>query len=298
MCAVESKSISLYQLVGGGMSSSDFYASDLIEIMKKIRFSSKEKNRLFYWLEELMFWEEYSKIYSNLEKAGPYRSLSKSIFEMIQPGPGEKWLDVGCGPLRVSELIFKKSKGKVDSIEAIDIILKMAKDKIGKLKEKGVELPVHLNYASITDPLPYPDNSFNGVGANLILSYVIDFLGEKGRDALRKVLEEVFRVLAPGGQLLWTTPKEGVNFTWVFLGSIPDMLNLYEYIVHKDIGRILQGTRILKHALEIQKKGKNGIYVFLPKEELESLLKDVGFINLTWKKTFAQQVWVNSAYKP
>lgn len=82
------------------------------------------------------------------------------------------------------------------------------------------------------------------------------------------------------------------------MASIPDMLNIYEYIVNKDITRILQGTRILRHALEIQQKGIDGIYTFLPKKELEDLLIKIGFINPIWEKTFARQVWVNRVEKP
>jgi hypothetical protein len=108
----------------------------------------------------------------------------------------------------------------------------------------------------------------------------------------------MFRLLRPGGHLVWSTPKYGVNFVWVFVASIPDMLNIYEYIANKDITRILQGTRILKHALAIQKKGKGGKYTFLTKDDLENILLNIGFMQPTWTKTFSQQVWVNRVYKP
>jgi len=52
------------------------------------------------------------------------------------------------------------------------------------------------------------------------------------------------------------------------LTSIPDILNLYDYIIHKDNTRIFQGTRILRHTLEVKKRGRKGIYTFFPKDEL------------------------------
>lgn len=288
----------LYQLIGGDRNT-ELRSTDLTNIIKGNGFSKCDKERLLVWLDELKFWEEYSKIYSNLEKSRPYDNLSDSIKEMLQPQKADIWLDAGCGPLRVSELIFDKSKGEVRAIEGVDIVLEPARQKLAKLLEKHrIHLPVNLTYASMTDPLPYPDDFFDGIGANLILSYVVDFLGMTGKAALESVLREMFRLLKPGGHLVWSTPKYKVQFAWVFLASLPDMLNIYEYIAHKDVTRILQGTRILKHALAIQRKGKEGIYTFLPKDELESLLKKIGFVNLAWKKTFAQQVWVNRAYKP
>ncbi len=204
---------------------------------------------------------------------------------------------MGCGPLRVSELIYDLNK-EVDTIYAIDVVLKPAHEKTAKLlEEKEINLPVKLEHLSITDSLSYPDGFFNGVGANMALSYVQDFMGVKGKDALRGVLTEIRRVLAPNGRLIWSTPKNGVRFEWVFLASIPDMLNIWEYIVNKDITHISQGIRILSHAIQIQKKGKEGLYTFLPKDKLEDLLSDIVFCNFTWHKTFAQQVWVNRAEK-
>jgi len=286
--------IGLYELVGN---SKELSVSKLEKIISENHFNEEDKERLSIWLEELKFWEEYSRIYINLEKAGPYRSLSKVIRKMIDSKEGERWLDIGCGPLRVSELIHEKSGGRVNEIYAVDIVLQPAHEKMSKLKKNGVSLPVKLDHLSITDHLPYPDNFFDGIGANMALSYVPDFMGLTGKEALKGVLTEIYRVLAPNGRLIWSTPKNGVQFGWVFLASIPDMLNLYEYIVNKDITRILQGTSILSHAIQIQKKGKRGLYTFLSKDELEELLSEIGFTNFVWQRTFAQQVWVNRAEK-
>ena len=156
-------------------------------------------------------------------------------------------------------------------------------------------MPVRLRYASLTD-LPYPDNFFDGIGANLVLPYVVDFQGETGVKALEGVLREMFRILKLGGQLVWSTPKHKVNFVWTFLASVADMLNLYAYFVQRD-HRLSQGIGILIHALAIQRKGKKGIYTFLPREELGALLEKIGFSDAIWRKTFARQVWVISVRK-
>jgi len=290
------RAVGLYELIGGAKNGE--LTSRDIALRVEREMSPDIQERLRAWMKELKFWEEYGEIYFNLEKAWAYRNLARSIERFLDPRSGEAWLDVGCGPLRVSELIWEKSSGKLKVIEAIDIVLKPAREKLAKLIQQGISIPVNLRYASITDPLPYSNNSFNGMGANLILPYVTDFQGKRGREALEGVLREMFRVLKPGGHMVWSTPRQGVNFVWVFLASIPDMLNPYEYIAHKDVTRILQGTRILKHALTIQKKGKKGIYTFLPKDELEKLLLQIGFVNPVWEKTFTQQVWVNRVDKP
>jgi len=288
--------VGLYQLIGGP-TNGELTSRDIDLFLEREKRADAQE-RLLAWKEEVKFWEEYGEIYFNLEKAWPYHNLAQSIERLLNPKKGDVWLDVGCGPLRVSELIWEKSEGQVKSIEAIDIVLKPARDKLEKLAKQGIILPANLKYASITDSLPYEDNFFDGIGANLVLPYITDFLGLRGKEAFKGVLQEMFRVLKPGGHMVWSTPKHNVQFTWVFLVSIPDMLNLYEYVAHKDVTRILQGTRILKHALAIQEKGRKGIYTFLPQDELGHLLQEVGFVNLVWEKTFTQQVWVNRVERP
>ncbi len=287
----------LYELIGG-INNGELCSTDLAYFIKRDRLTQDVKERLLMWKNELEFWEEYGQIYFNLEKAWPYHNLSQSVKNFLDPKKNERWMDVGCGPLKVSELIYEKSLGRVGVIEAIDVVLEPAKAKLANLAKKGITLPVSLRHASITDRLPYPNESFDGIGANLVLPYVTDFEGLRGKEALEGVLREMFRILKPGGRMIWSTPKHNVNFAWVFAASIPDMLNLYAYIAQRDFTRILQGTRVLRHALTIQKKGKEGIYTFLPKEELEKLLLKIGFVNPVWERTFTQQVWVNRVKKP
>jgi len=286
--------IGLYELIGGSQNN-DLNSKVIDNFFDQNILDLKTRKRLLTWKKELEFWEEYAKIYYNLEKANPYSHLSKTIENFIDPKPGDICLDVGCGPAKMSQIIWKKSEKKVKKIIGIDIVLRPARE---TLKKMGYSIPLEVRYASIGQKLAFPDGYFDVIVANLILSYVIDFEEKRGKDAFEAVLREMYRILKPGGYMVWSTPKKNVHFQWVFVASIPDMLNIYEYIVNKDVTRILQGTRILRHALEIQQKGRDGIYTFLPKKELEDLLLKIGFINPIWKETFARQVWVNKAEKP
>lgn len=289
----KSKETGLYSLVGG-RENGELTSLKLGEILKNNSLNKKDQKRIAEWKKELEFWEEYSRIYFNLEKANPYSQLSKTIEEFIEPKKGDVCLDVGIGPGKMSKLLWKKSEKSLKKIFGIDIVLKPAEESIKKV---NVDIPLELVRANIGEKMPFPDNYFDVIVANLCLSYVIDFEGKKGKEALEMALKEMYRILKKGGHIVWSTPRHGVRFEVVFLASIPDMLNIYYYIANKDITRILQGWRILKHALEIQRKGKEGIYTFLPREELEKLMKDIGFDSLSWKKTFARQAWVNRAYK-
>ena len=284
--------LGLYAIIG--RNNGELASKDIGKLLIQKKLNSETRARLTRWKKELKFWEEYAEIYFNLEKARPYYNLAKTIENLLDPKPGDIWLDVGCGPAKMSQLVWRKSRGKVKKIIGIDIVLEPARETLKKIKDS---IPLELVYANIGERLPFPEGYFDGIISNLILPYVIDFEGKTGREAFKAVLKEMYRVLKPNGHIVWSTPKENVHFQWNFIHSIPDMLNIYEYIVHRDATRILQGSRILRHALEIQRKGKEGIYTFLPKNELEILLVKIGFRDLVWQKTFSKQVWVNRAYK-
>jgi len=291
---VTTKPVGLYQLIGGAKNG-DLTSQDILKAIKP-EMSPEDQERLLAWAKDLEeLWEPYARIYFNLEKAWPYHNLARSIEKFINPQKGDIWLDVACGPAKMSEMIYKKSRGEIEKVIAFDVILKPARERLARL---DTSMPIELMYASLTDPLPFPDNYFDGIVDNLGSPYVIDFEGKRGKEAFEAVQREKFRVLKPSGHMVWSTPKENVHFQWNFLASIPDMLNAWEYIYHKDITRILQGTKILSHALKIQENGKKGIYTFLPKDKLEELLLQIGFVNPDWEKTFTQQVWVNRVYKP
>ncbi len=195
----------------------------------------------------------------------------------------------------MSQLVWKKSRGSVRKIVGMDIVLSPARE---TLRTLGNDLPLELVYASIGERLPFDEATFDGIVANLVLPYVADFEGKTGMEALKETLREMFRVLKPAGQLVWSTPKPNVRFEWVFLASIPDMINPMPYIRQRDLTRIIQGLRILRHAREIQAKGRKGIYTFLSTDEADGLLNGLGFVSSTWRKAFTKQVLVNRALKP
>ena len=286
------KTIGLYELISG-KKSGELTSKKIEKFLAQDTLDLKTRKRALEWKKELKFWEEYAEIYYHLEDTKPYYDLARSIKELVGPRDKDIWLDVGCGPAKMSKMIWEKSKGKVKKISGIDIVLEPARETLSKLSKN---VPFELRYANLAMRLPFPDNFFNGIVANLCLSYVIDFEGEKGEKAFESVLREIYRILKPGGHLVWSTPKHNVHFQWNFVHSIPDMLNIKKQITHGIIG-LSVGMKILKHALEIQKKGKKGIYTFLPKNELENLLFQIGFVSPVWKKTFTRQVWVNRVEK-
>ena len=101
---------------------------------------------------------------------------------------GGKLLEVGCGEGRGINVL----KDKVDSYHAIDKI----KNVVDKLKEKYPE--VHFVHANIPPFEGVKDNFYDVVISFQVIEHI-------KKDRL--FLEEIYRVLKPGGMALLTTPN-------------------------------------------------------------------------------------------
>jgi ubiquinone/menaquinone biosynthesis C-methylase UbiE len=106
--------------------------------------------------------------------------------------PGERILEVGCGTGSVS-LAAKREAGTESQVFGIDIapdMVAIARQKAGK-----AGLDVQFQEGRI-EAIPFPDEQFDLVLSSLMLHHVI------GAEAKQKGIQEIYRVLKPGGRLL------------------------------------------------------------------------------------------------
>lgn len=245
--------------------------------------------------EEEKFWgPKYGSIYPYLEDATPYKRLIAQIGDFITVQPGETWLDIGTGSGAIVELIWQKSggeAGKIVALDLTDVMLSHLKKKVENFSPRPREGQVELVKHNLANRLPFGSGTFAGVVANLVLPYIETHEGRNGEDALRSILFEAHRVLRSGGQFVWSSPKEGVQFFKVFLASWREIINPKKYY------NLFYGPAILGYALKIQKKGKVGIYHFLSEAKLRNLMAEVGFEKIEVAYSFAGQAIVIKAIK-
>lgn len=277
--------VGLYQLIGG-VKGRDLTSKDILVAIRP-EMSSENKKRLLAWAEEIKFWEDYSKIYWCMEEMSFYADLLQTIREFIQPKEGEIWLDAGCGPANMSRVIWEISNIKVAKIIGIDVILKLARENLD-----NSSIPLELKYANLGERLPFPDEYFNGIVANLALTYIIDFEGKTGQEAFTEVMKEMFRVLKPGSHFVWSTPIKNAsvskNLPVFWSEKMSKMKKSFRRFIF-DLGADLKQ---LKAFLTTESKGKSGIYTFLDPLDYEKLLAPIGFRKFQWQNTFAGQIWV------
>jgi len=281
------------------------------------------------------FWNHYHKGYKGLIYSRPYQDLLKIFTTLVDVVPEAKLLDVGCSYAALPAFLWMSTKhsgnGSLNEIHGTDIVkpawmddpeakeswIKFIRPWLAKKKNRKKMLWFHalskekqteaikeeldsmpLRYSCLDlKQIPYdlPENHYDILVSNMVLTYIPYCGGVYSKDALRIVFRNLHKALKPGGQFVWSTPKKGVNFIRDFTGSLFDML--YNFILPDGNVLLTYGINVLSHALMIQKLGKAGIYTFCDPVEYDEMLVDSGFRPLSWELSFAGQVWVNKSIK-
>jgi ubiquinone/menaquinone biosynthesis C-methylase UbiE len=121
------------------------------------------------------------------------RRMKLNSYQYLGLAKGETVLDAGCGPgydvLRMAPIV-----GDTGHVTGIDLNERMIA--IAGAKAKGTGLPVSFRTCDVRK-LPFPDASFDAVRIERTLQ-ILDNPGQ--------ILDEVVRVLRPGGRLLSLEP--------------------------------------------------------------------------------------------
>ena len=126
-------------------------------------------------------------------------------------------LDAGCGTGNYSRALLEH----VGRIEAVDMNRAMIEKATEKLREQQAAGRIRFQVSSLAE-LRQEDASLDGVMINQVLHHLADDATE-GYPAHRRVIEEFYRVLRPGGVLVINTcSQEQVRHGYWFLHLIPE----------------------------------------------------------------------------
>lgn len=118
-------------------------------------------------------------------------ALRAHLLDKLAPQPGERILDVGCGPgVTLTEVALRVgARTKVTGIDVSEPMLQGARKRAASLGLQNVEVQT-----GDAEKLPFPDGSFDAVLCVQVLEYCKD---------PSRVLTEATRVLRPRGRVLF-----------------------------------------------------------------------------------------------
>ncbi len=156
-------------------------------------------------------WARLYDLSTTVLSFGRASALRRRIVELAGVAPGERILDVGCGPGRLAILAgtVAGSAGEACGIGPAPEMVALARRNAARA---GVAVRFEVG---MIEALPYPDDHFDVVLSSLMLHHLPDDLKRRG-------LVEVRRVLRPAGRFVavdfGATPGEGVGHALCVLG--------------------------------------------------------------------------------
>jgi SAM-dependent methyltransferase len=215
----------------------------------------------------------------------------------LDPRPGERWLDLGCGGGQLTALLWRKSQGQLDQVVAVDCAAANAAA-IAKLRSKLTPRPrdeqMPFRVGNLSDGLgDFADASFDGVVSGLAISYAESqdpATGQYTDAAYNRILAEIIRVLRPGGRLVFSVNVPEPRFwriLWKSLGRAGQ--------VSKPGRALINGLKMQSYGHWLKREARRGRFHFFPFQEIHRRLQAAGFQGIRGRLSYAEQAYVVSA---
>jgi len=239
---------------------------------------AREERFNVVWTQELN--DVFADVAPYYDRANDIASLGlwgwflRSFMDTVDIRPGERMLDVCAGTNAIGIALLKREP----TLEVHAIDRSAAMQEVGRRRAEALGLRIRSVIHDVHS-LPYPDNSFDLV--------TLQFASRHLR--IRRVAEEIRRVLKPGGRFYHSDMLRPGNraveklyyaylrfclwFTGFVFRSGPAALNCKEYFIQ-------------------------ALQMFYSAQELSDLLEDAGFHNVTSKTVFAGMLGFHRAVKP
>ncbi len=218
-------------------------------------------------------------VMNDLMSGGVHRLWKNALVDVVNPRPGEKFLDVAGGTGDIAfRLLARQPGGQGNGRPDVTVCdINPAMLDVGRDRAVDRGLLDGLTWTTgDAEALPFPDRSFDG--------YTIAF-GLRNVTDIDKALREAHRVLRPGGRFYC------LEFSKV---TSPALGRLYD--TYSERALPFFGKLVARDA-ESYRYLHESIRRFPPQRELARRLREAGFVNVAWRDMTLGVVALHSAWR-
>jgi ubiquinone/menaquinone biosynthesis C-methylase UbiE len=230
----------------------------------------------------------------------PYRKLLADTVAWLDPRPGERWLDLGCGSGRLTRGVWEASGGSVAEVIAMDCAASNERsvarlyDHVSPAPALGQLRFVHGNFS---DGLgAWDDGRFDGAVSGLAIQYAESYSEERGcwtTEAYDGLLAEVCRVLRPGGRFVFSVNVPEPAWYKVALMGFHGF-----FTARRPLRYARDAFRMLRYGRWLKQEARRGRFHYLPPPVITQKLAAAGFADIEHRVTFAGQAYLFRCRRP
>lgn len=241
--------------------------------------------------------EDTAKAFWSQCELPPYQELLADTRAWLDPKPDQTWLDLGCGSGNLTRELWKLSNGLVRRIHSMDVAA-VNERAFAKLRTDLNASPHQIVFrvGDFSNGLPFlKDASVDGVVSGLALQYAESFDETTGwtEDAYDRILGEIWRVLKPGCELVFSVNVPQAAWGRVASNAIRGVLG-----AERPWRYLRRAWRMWTYGSWLTRESNRGRFHYLPWEALEQKLLKQNFIELEHRITYAGQAYLIRGKKP
>lgn len=241
-----------------------------------------------YWRDDRCakaFWSQY--------EIPAYQQLLADTTAWLDPKPGERWIDLGCGSGRLSRALWTKGGGRLAELVGLDVAALNARS-FEKLRASLQPPPgerLRFEQVDFSAGLPFDGEArFDGAVSGLAIQYAESYSEARQRwttEAYDGLLRDVCRVLKPGGRFVFS-----VNVPEPSWGRVGRNALRHLFSARRKLRYLGKLWGMWRYGGWLKREARTGRFHYLPADVIMAKLALAGFTAIEHRLSFAKQAFL------
>jgi len=235
-----------------------------------------------------------AKAFWGQQELPAYQELLFDKIDWLDPQPGERWVDLGCGGGRLVQALWEKSGGSVGEIVGLDCAAANERAfRRLRARMQPAAGPKQIRFVTCdfsTGLASWKGGQFDGAVSGMAIQYAESYSEAKRvwtTDGYDRVLSETFRLLRPGGRFIFSVNVPNPKWSRVAFASVFGVLR-----AHRPFRYIKRACQMWNYGRWLKREASRGRFHYLPLSTVAEKLSAIGFTGIEHRLSYARQAFL------